>query len=114
MRDWRKQKDEHMKLPRTAKSARPGMKPHWIELENKLHERILDNCLNCLAISGTMIRLKAKMLAKEMPPSDVSGFTCSTTWLYRFMKRKNLVVRAKTRIVQRLPLDFDDKIGAFQ
>ena len=79
VRDWRKKKDEHMKLPRTAKSARPGMKQHWPELENK-------------------IRLKPKMI--EMPPSDVSGFTGSTTWLYRFMKRKNVVVRAKTRIAQ--------------
>ena len=96
VRDWRKKKDELMKLPRTAKSARPGMKPHWPELKNKLHEWILDKRLNGLGIS------EAKMMAKEMPPSDVSGFTGSTTWLYRYMKRKNLVVRAKTRIAQRL------------
>ena len=107
VRDWRKKKDELMKLPRTAKSARPGMKPHW----DKLHEWILDKRLFGLEIS---IRLKAEMMAKEMPPSDVSGFTGSTTWLYRFMKRKNLFVRAKTRIAQRLPQDFDDKIVGFQ
>lgn len=28
VRDWRKRKDTLMKLPKTAKSARPGMKPH--------------------------------------------------------------------------------------
>ena len=114
VRDWRKKKDELMKMLKAAKSARPGMKPYWPEVENKLHEWILEKRLNGIGISGTMVRLKAKMMAKEMSPSDVAGFRGSTVWLHRFMKRKSLALRAKTRISQCLPQDFEDKIVAFQ
>ena len=58
-----------------------------------------------LGVSGTMIRLKAKAMPKEMPPEDVEGFTGSALWFYRFMKRKGPVVRKKTKIAQRLPLE---------
>ena len=46
-----------MKMPKTAKSVRPGMKPYWPELENKLHECVLDKQMNGIGNSGTMIRL---------------------------------------------------------
>ena len=48
-----------------------------------------------IGLSGTMIRLKAKLMTQDMPPDQVEGFTASTSWLYRFMKRKGLVVRQK-------------------
>ena len=35
-----------MKMLKTAKSVRPQMKPYWPELENKLHERVLDKGIN--------------------------------------------------------------------
>ena len=71
VRDWRKKKDDLMKMPKTAKSARPRMKPYWPELKNKLHERVLNKQMNGIGISRTMIRLKAKIMAKEMPQSEV-------------------------------------------
>ena len=101
-------------MPKTAKSARPGMKPHWPELEEALQQWVLDKRLNGIGISGTMIRLMAKKMAKEMPPENVAGFTGSSSWLYRFMKRKKLVVRPKTRIAQRLPKEFEEHIVNFQ
>ena len=60
-----------------------------------------------------MIRLKAKLIVQGMPPEEVEGFTASTSWLYRFMKRKGLVLRQKTKIAQRLPQEFEDKIIGF-
>ena len=54
-------------------------------------------------------------MAKEISQSEVAGFNgSSTTWLNRFMKRTNLVLRAKTRISQPFPQEFEDKIVAFQ
>ena len=53
------------------------MKARWPELENKLQEWVLDRRLNGIGISGTMIRFKAKSMAKDMPPEDVEGFTAT-------------------------------------
>ena len=114
VRDWRKKKDALMSMPKAAKSERPGGKPHWPELEEKLQQWVLDKRLNGIGVSGTMIRLMAKRMAKDMPPDKVAGFTGSSSWLYRFMKRKKLVIRAKTRISQRLPKEFEEHIVNFQ
>ena len=64
VRDWRKKKARLTELPRKARSQRPGVKEHWPELERKLEEWILEQRLNGIGITGTMIRLKAKSLAK--------------------------------------------------
>jgi len=42
-------------------------------------------------------------VVKEMAQETVEGFTGSTSWLYRFTKRKNLVLRQRTKIAQCLP-----------
>lgn len=49
-----------------------------------------------------------------MNPENVEGFTGSTSWLYRFMKRKNLVLKQKTKIAQCLPQEFEEKLINFQ
>ena len=64
--DWIKKKTELKKLARTTRSLRPGRKAHWPQLENKLEEWVVDRRLNGVAISGTMIRLKVKSMAKDM------------------------------------------------
>ena len=107
VRDWRKKKAELKALPRFKRSLRVGAKPHWAELESKVTEWVLDKHMNGIGLSGTMIRLKAKLIAQEMPPEEVEDFTVSTSWLYRFMKRQ------KTKIAQRLPQEFEDKIIGF-
>lgn len=56
----------------------------------------------------------AKKMAKDMDFEEIRGFTGSTSWLYHFMKRKDLVIRAKTRISQRLPQEFEQHIVNFQ
>ena len=41
--------------------------------------------MNGIGISGTMIRLKANIMAKEMSQSEVAGFSGSTAWLNHFI-----------------------------
>ena len=53
-------------------------------------------------------------MAQEMNQESVDGFTGSTAWLYRFMKRKNLVFRQKMKIAQRFPQELKEKIINFQ
>ena len=64
--DWIKKKTKLKKHARMTRLLRPGRKAHWPQLENILKEWVLDRCLNGVAVSGTMIRLKAKSMAKEM------------------------------------------------
>jgi len=49
-----------------------------------------------------------------MTQDTVEGFTGSTFWLHRFMKRKDLIFRQKIKVAQRLPKEFEDKIIEFQ
>ena len=114
VRDWRKKKAVLSALPKRTRSQRVGVKPRWPELETKVTEWVLDKRLNGIGLSGTMIRLKAKLMAKDMPPDQVEGFTGCTSWLYRFMKRRCLVIRQKTKVAQRLPHEFEEKIMSFQ
>ena len=111
VRDWRKQKSKLKKMPQKRRADRPGGKPHWPELEAQLVSWIQENRNNGIGLCGSMVRLKAKLFAKEM---DIDRFTGNPTWLYRFMRRNDLVLRQKTRLSQRLPEEFEDKIIAFQ
>ena len=74
-----------------------GREARWPELEDRLHEWVLDKRSKGIGISGTMIRLKAKVMVQEMNPENVEGFTGSTSWLYRFMKRKKSSFEAKDK-----------------
>ena len=112
--DWRKKKADLSVLLKRSRLQQVGVKPRWPELETKVMEWVLDKRLNGIGLSGTMIRLKSKLMAKDMPPEQVEGFTGCTSWLYHFMKRKGLVIRQKTKIAQRLPHEFEEKIMSFQ
>lgn len=62
-----------------------------------------------VGISWSMIRLK--VFALEMGINDCCG---GTTWCNGFMQRHDLVLCQKTRLGQRLPREYKDKILAFQ
>ena len=78
IRDWRKKKAELQSLPGSRRSQRPGIKPYWPELEDKLN--VLEKRNNGIGLSGTMVRLKANAIAREQP-EIARNFTGSTTWL---------------------------------
>ena len=111
MRDWRKQKTKLEKMPMSKRADRPGGKPFWPELEARLVSWVREKRQEGVGISGSMIRLKAKVFALEMGVGDFRG---GTTWCYRFMRRHDLVLRQKTHLSQKLPHEFEVKILAFQ
>ena len=113
VRDWRNNKAELESLPKSRSTHRVGVRPRWPELEEKIHKWVLEKRTNGIGLSGTMIRLKAKSMARENPDLAI-GFTGCTSWLYRFMDRKNLTIRCRTKIAQRLPDDYEEKIVQFQ
>ena len=113
IRDWRKKKAELQSLPGSRRSQRPVIKPYWPESEDKLNYWVLEKRHNGIGLSGMMVRLKAKGIAREQP-EICQNFTGSTTWLYRFINRKKLSIRQKTKIAQRLPEACEQEIVRFQ
>ena len=98
-------------MPKSKRVERPGGKPFWPELEARLVSWVRKKRQEGVGISGSMIRLKAKVFALEMGVGDLRG---GTTWCYRFMRRHDLVLRHKTRLSQKLPREFEVKILALQ
>ena len=55
--------------------------------------------------------MHAKVLAKR---NNITNFLASDGWCTNFMKRNDFVIRQKTKISQKLPVDLEDKIVSFQ
>ena len=58
----------------------------------------------------SLYKLKCLSLIKVVLPN----FNASNGWVKGFMRRHNLVLRAKTSIAQQLPMDLENKIGEFR
>ena len=103
VRDWRRKIDNIKSLPKT-KCADRGRKCQWPELEKKVVEWVEENRKSGLAVTRNLIRLHAKKTTQQM---NINNFLVSSGWCTRFMKRKKLVLRQKTKISQRLPDDLE-------
>ena len=110
IRRWRKSTEVLKAMPAKKKAMRGG-KPNWPELEDKLYGWVKDLRAQGHAISTTTLRLKAREFAREMKISD---FLASNSWAHRFMRRKELSIRRRTHIAQRLPDELEEKTMAFQ
>lgn len=73
----------------------------WIEEKHKA------------GISVSLIRLKARSLAKEKKISE-SDFKASMYWYHHLMKQNNLSIRRRMSIVQTLPENLEHKLQKFQ
>ena len=63
-----------------------------------------------LPVSTCEIKVKAMALIKPVQPN----FKASGGWVKAFMRRHNLVLRAKTSIAQELPKDLENQICEFR
>jgi len=116
VRDWRKQAEVLRALPKTKK-ARRGDHSHFPELEDSLHEWVLECRQNGFIVTRQAIRFRALMLVKEEPhkSSPSAGqFVASAGWCTRFMDRHGLALRQRTKIAQKLPQDLAEKVTSFQ
>ncbi|GFX41325.1 pogo transposable element with KRAB [Trichonephila clavipes] len=89
IRLWRRNKTNFENCDRRKRANRLG-KPHWPE-KNKW---ILKERDDGKAVSTVSIRMKARVIAREM---NIFNFSGGPTWCYRFMKRNNLVVQRSDR-----------------
>ncbi|GFV37975.1 SOCS box domain-containing protein [Trichonephila clavipes] len=93
IRLWRRNKTNFENCDRRKRTDRRG-KPHWPELEAEIHKWILKERDDGKAVSTVSIRMKARVIAREM---NIVNFSGGPTWCYRFMKRNNLVVQRSDR-----------------
>ena len=110
---WKKQVVAKLKNPNKRRNKRgQGRKLSYPkELEEKLVVWILEKReAECVPISTQVIRCKALSLIHSVNPT----FKASDGWVRKFMKRNNLVLRARTHISQSLPKDLEQKITAFR
>lgn len=108
VRNWRKQKDLLKKLGKKRTNRHGIIK--WPALEESLHSWVLDQRKLGRSVSTVKIRLQAKRMADEMKIVDFKG---GINWTFRFMKRKNLSVRARTTLCQAVPDDWEVKKASF-
>ena len=110
IRQWRKQKSKLEAMPTMKKAAR-GSSEKFLQVEERILEWVSDRHRQGIAVSTVEIRLQAKLIVKKLHVKDFKG---SAYWCYAFMRRKNLSVRCRTHISQKLPEDFKEKLTEFQ
>ena len=66
-----------------------------------------------LGVSRSLIRLEALRIARQLGISETE-FKASPGWCTRFMNRNGYSIRTRTKIAQKLPKEFADKITNFQ
>lgn len=110
IREWRKDEDNLASLhPR--KRARRGRVAKWPNLEANLKQWILTQRQTNRSVSTVAIKLKARLMAAEMHITDFKG---GVNWVFKFMKRNGLSVRARTTVGQRLPDEWETKLKDFK
>ena len=109
IRDWIKNADKIKAMPKTKLTDR-SKKCLFPTLEETVAAWVEENRNNGLIITRNQIRLKAKSIARA---EKLQHFTGSNSWCSRFMIRNNLVLRQKTKIAQKLPDDYEEKITNF-
>lgn len=111
VRDWKKDTDTLKTMPKTKCAMRSGT-CRWPELEKYLEEWVLTLRQNGYTVLRNAIRVEAVKWGKAHPEASID-FKGTANWCSRFMKRKNLVLRQKTKIAQKLPVDLADKTTNF-
>ena len=109
VRDWQKQ---IQKLKCMVKNicSNHGKPCQWPELQDKLLQWIEEHRQSRYIVTRNMITIKAKAMASEL---QITGFLASNCWCTNFLRRKNLALRQKTKITQKLPEHLDQKITSF-
>lgn len=117
IREWRKQEQKLFKMPRMKKANR-GKHAKWPNLEAKLKHWIEVQRLSGISVSTKIVQHQGKMIAKEMQENgeeteETNDFKGSVSWCSRFMKRNSLSMRTRTKLAQKMPAAYEQKIVSF-
>ena len=110
VRDWRRNVDKLQSMPHKT-CADHGKKCYWPALEDEVTMWVTEQRQDGYILTRNLIRLHAQVLAQKR---NVANFSGTNSWCTRFMKRRGLAIRQKTKIAQKLPNDLEEKIVSFQ
>lgn len=115
VREWRKNKTTLKDMPRGKKKC-PTRCASFPGLEKDLNDWVVECRQNGSLVTRTGIRLRALQMSKDekYKSEKPSVFVASAGWCTRFMNRHGLCLRQRTKIVQKLPRDLEEKIESFQ
>lgn len=110
VRMWLKLENRIKQIP--MKNKRIGSrKGNWTQLESRLITWVKNLREMGRGVSTTLIRIQGKELAKQM---NISDFTASPSWCFRFMKRFKLSIRQRTSTGKPLSLNWKEKLVSFK
>lgn len=109
VRAWRKQEEEIKKSDKLKHNLRKP-KTKWIDIEKELKTWVLEQRSGGYAVSTKNIIFEARARAAS---KGYDGFCGTTGWCYRFMKRNGLAMRTRTKIAQKMPVEYANKITEF-
>ena len=66
-----------------------------------------------LAVTGNMIRRKARAVFNELYPESNTTFKASKGWLERFLRQNDMTFRLATSVGQKIPQDAQERCDAF-
>ena len=112
VRRWR-QNQAVLKEQRRDQRAARLCSPKFPELEKEFTQWIEEKHKGGITVLTTLIRLKARSLAKEKKINE-SDFKASVHWCHHFMNRNNRSIRLRMSIVQKLPENLEHELQKFQ
>ncbi|KAM7285016.1 uncharacterized protein ISCGN_032005 [Ixodes scapularis] len=96
------------KFKRSVNSGRPVFSE---EIDDGLFEFLQEERAAGRAVSNRLLREQARKLA---PEAKVGNFNASSQHLSRWKKRFNVSLPAATNNSQKLPIDYEEAVSAFQ
>ena len=112
IRYWVKQEQALKDANPDARITAPRRTAKYPALENQVCAYIDDLRKKGLSVSRGMIQDQALIVKRDLGIDD--NFKASKGWCTRFMRRNNYSIRRPTKIAQKLPHHFVDKICKFQ
>lgn len=110
--EWIKDEQKLRQMPKNKCAVRSGT-PNWPELEDAIFNFVQQMRQDGYIVTRDLIRTESVKWAIKNPDL-ATNFKATAAWCSRFMKRRDLVLRQKTKIAQKLPDDLEEKIMNFQ
>ena len=111
IRRWRKQEKSFLEMSnKSRKTKQRYRQPRYPLLDLEIMKWVLALRDKGRQVSGRQILQEARAQAIKMN----INFKGSPKWVYKFMKRNNLVRRAVTSVGQHLPANWQEKVSEFQ
>ena len=111
IRTWRKNETAIRDAPRQQRIALPRRRAQWPELDVQVCAYVDKRRENALGVSRALIRTEDLRVVNRL---KITGFIASEGWCTRFMRRNNYSLRGPTKIAQKLPKHYVNKIVEFQ